>query len=285
MTLILAIPPNTQTSVAYFSLRWADSASGRRTLHSRRHRQLFKYVVHNPTLFGFYILFSAGGQWSGLEQSTYHTTRSDHQNHALWALPLTPTQQQTFLFVDDVHLTTAGQTIEADYEYSLLVAPSQVSLVVQSAVQNGLAIADTIQRQIDLSIDFPLISGNIARRIVPTFGPPLRPTYLRIKNAHGFPGVSGVPFDGTIGVDYRTQCGAILGVAFTVGYQKQKFSKIGGHFNQVVEAPSLYAAYKYGRVWGNVDGELIARFKTKSSVKCRSAFLPMRTKLTRMDLL
>jgi outer membrane lipase/esterase len=44
--------------------------------------------------------------------------------------------------------------------------------------------------------------------------------------------------------------GIIVGAAFTAGSQTQGFST-GGHYDQVDEAPSLYAAYKAGPVWGN----------------------------------
>ena len=53
-----------------------------------------------------------------------------------------------------------------------------------------------------------------------------------------------------MGVDYQTPGGLIVGAAFTAGSQAQGFST-GGHFDQVDEAPSLYAAYKAGPVWGN----------------------------------
>ena len=228
-------------SVSYFSLRWADlQAAGVRFIPADI-GSVFGYVVHNPTLFGFTptsVLAANGPAWNNPPQPPETV-----YNHALWAHPLTPTQQKTFLFVDDVHLTTAGQTIEADYEYSLLVAPSQVSLVVQSAVQNSFATAATIQRQIDLS-------WQPCKRTGANFWSTFDTNYLHLKNAHGFPSISAVPFAGTIGVDYRLGRRAILGTAFTVGSQKQKFSKIGGHFNQVVEAPSLYAAYKTEHFWG-----------------------------------
>ena len=233
-------------SVAYFSLRWADLQAAGVHFIPADIGSVFGYVVHNPTIFGFTsssVLTVNAPAWNN---PLTVPPGQDYHNHALWAYPLTATQQQSFLFVDDRHLTTAGQTIEADYEYSLLVAPSQASLVVESAIQNGLALAATMQRQIDLCWK------HCGKRHA-NFWIAGQADYLRIKNARGFPGVSGVPFDGTIGVDYRTKCGAILGVAFTAGYQKQKFSNIGGHFDQVVEAPSLYVAYKSGRVWGNLE--------------------------------
>jgi outer membrane lipase/esterase len=76
---------------------------------------------------------------------------------------VTPDAEQTYLFADAHHLTTAGQTIEADYIYSLLTAPSQISLLAESAVQVGLARMTTIQQQIELSGNSPghrLVGGH-----------------------------------------------------------------------------------------------------------------------------
>ena len=72
-----------------------------------------------------------------------------------------------------------------------------------------------------------------------------------MRNAPGFPGDSGIPFGGSVGVDYQTKSGVILGAAFTAGSQTQSFST-GGNFDQVDQTPSLYAAYKFGPVWGNM---------------------------------
>ena len=73
---------------------------------------------------------------------------------------------------------------------------------------------------------------------------------LSFTNAANFPNASGTPFGGTVGADYRTQGGAILGMAVTAGSQNQGFST-GGHFTQTGEALSLYAAYSAGPLWGN----------------------------------
>ena len=45
-----------------------------------------------------------------------------------------PNAEQTYLWSDPHHLTTAGQTIESDYMYSLITAPSQISLLAETAV-------------------------------------------------------------------------------------------------------------------------------------------------------
>jgi outer membrane lipase/esterase len=154
-----------------------------------------------------------------------------------------PNAEQTHLWSDPNHLTTAGQTIESDLMYDVITAPSQISLLAETAVQGGLARMATIQGQIDLS------------------GQPRGPngintwagagvSSLSLKNTASFPTESGTPFNGTVGTDYLLPDGVIVGAALTAGGQTQNFSS-GGHLNQVDEALSLYAAYQTGAVWGN----------------------------------
>jgi outer membrane lipase/esterase len=225
------------TSESYFTERWADlSAAGVHFIPADID-SLFKYVVCNPTLFGF----------------TLDSVQTDHRatlnyssslSSALLAYPLlTPAQQQGGLWIDAVHLTTAGQTIEADYEYSLLTAPSEISLLAESVVQGGWARAATIQGQIELSEQHRGPTGFNAWESTGAYS-------LQVKNAPGFTDGSGNPFGGTLGIDYQLPDGIIVGVAFTMDSQMQGFST-GGDFNQVDEAPSLYAAYAAGPWWGN----------------------------------
>ncbi len=213
---------------------------------------LFRYIAHNPTLFGF----------------TEHTVRS---YNALYFDPpetghvpacfdiLSPEQQQEYLFIDGLHLTTAGQTIEADYTYSLLAAPSQISLLAESAVQNGWAHAATIQGQIDPCGRYGRPSGSNLWASAGTYS-------LNVNNERGLPSDSGTPFGGTVGIDYQTAGGLIVGAAFTSGSQVPGFST-GGHFSQVDEAPSLYAGYVGGSLWGNAVATYdLLQYDTKRSV-------------------
>ena len=196
---------------------------------------LFIYVSRNPTQFGFTAAsVVASNPACGGGVSSLVCTPGDL---------VAPNAEQTHLWADSVHLTTAGQTIEADYLYSLLTAPSQISLLAESAVQVGLARASTIQQQIDLSgqhrgpngINFWVSAGAAG---------------LTVKNAPNFPNASGPPFGGTVGADYQFPGGVIVGAALTAGGMTQQFSS-GGDFTQAGEALSLYAAYRSGPVWGN----------------------------------
>jgi outer membrane lipase/esterase len=193
---------------------------------------LFRYIAHNPTRFGFtarsVLADAAPNAWP-------HVT-------ACFDI-LTPEQQRDYLFIDGVHLTTAGQTIEADYSYSLLVAPSEISLLAESAVQVGWAHAATIQGQLDPC-------GRRCRPRGRNVWTSAGAYSLNTGSAPGFVTDSGTPFGGTVGLDYQTENGLIFGAAFTTGSQSPAFST-GGHFSQVDEAPSLYAGYNGETWWGN----------------------------------
>jgi outer membrane lipase/esterase len=195
---------------------------------------VLRYVSQNPTRFGFTaatVLASspACGTTVGLVCAPSQL--------------VTPNAEQTYLWGDANHLSTAGQTIEADYIYSLLAAPSEISLLPQSAVQVGLARTATIQRQIDLSGQHRGPNGVNAWVSAGADS-------LSFKNAPNFPNASGSPFGGAVGVDYRTPGGVIVGMAVTASGQTQGFSS-GGHFNQAAETLSLYAAYSVGPLWSN----------------------------------
>ena len=156
---------------------------------------------------------------------------------------VSPNAEQTYLWGDANHLSTAGQTIEADYIYNLLTAPSEISLLSESAVQVGRARVATIQRQIDLSGQHRGPNGVNAWVSAGADS-------LSFENLPHFPNASGTPFGGSMGADYQTPGGIILGMAATAGSQTQGFST-GGHFSQTGEALSLYAAYSTGPLWGD----------------------------------
>jgi outer membrane lipase/esterase len=210
---------------------WADLAAAGVHFIPADNDSLFRYIAHNPRLFGFnsFTVLSTSAPYYDVKPACMCI--------------LTPAQQREFLFIDGVHLTTAGQTIEADYTYSLLIAPSEISLLAQSAVQGGWARAATIQGQID---PIGQHCGPCGFNVWASGG-----AYsLEVGNESGFPHDSGASFGGSMGVDYQTPVGVIVGLAFTEGNQTQRFSS-GGNFTQLDAAPSLYVAYAGRPLWGN----------------------------------
>lgn len=215
--------------VAYNTQRWNDlTAAGVHYIPADLD-SVFKYVVRNPTKFGF------------TPQSVL-AANSPSPVPAIFAV-LTEEQQQTYLIIDTMHLTTAGQTIEADYEYSLLTAPGEISLLAESAIQIGLSRTATIQRQIELSGKSrgpKGINGWVAAGA----------HYLSTDTNSGVTDASGNPFQGTIGADYRAEADIIFGGALSAGATSQDFST-GGDFNQESQTISAYVAYQSDRFWGN----------------------------------
>lgn len=187
---------------------------------------LFQFVVKHPALFGF----TANSVLSASAPCTVV---------ALDCTTITAAQLQNTLFVDGKHMTTAGQQIQADYEYSLLAGPNQISLLGESNVQTGLSRIAGIQRKIEQREPSGWniwASGSGSD--------------LSIANAAGMPSLRNTPWRGTLGADYGFPDGITLGAALTIGGQTASYST-GGGFVQSDETIDLYAGYSHGGLWGN----------------------------------
>jgi outer membrane lipase/esterase len=155
--------------------------------------------------------------------------------------------QHTYLYLDGIHLTEAGQLILADYYYNLLVAPSEISFLAESAIQNTFGMITGIQQQIDLSQRRPAgwnawINGQLSS--------------LQMNSGYsGFPNDPAIPISGSMGIDYHWQNGWLVGAAVTEGYLTPTFS-LGGGYTQDQGALSLYTAYRNNQWWGNLIGSL-----------------------------
>lgn len=156
---------------------------------------------------------------------------------------VTADADQTRLFADDQHLSTAGQKIVADYAYSLIVAPSEISFLAEAPVKTRAMIVDSIFNQIAISQ---------RQRRTGTFNTWITGDVASLKmdaSAAGFPGDPGVPAGLTVGFDYALTGNILLGGAVSYGRTRQSFD-LGGDFKQREVAGSLLAAYGNGPFWG-----------------------------------
>lgn len=225
-------------SLSYNTLRWSELGKNGVHFIPADLDSVFMYVVQHPASFGFTPNSVLSNQAPVYNQPSPFNTAllADDQD-------ISQTQQQTYLFIDGHHLTTAGQTIEADYEYSLLTAPGQISLLAETVVQGGWARVATIQGQLDPCGQHRGPTGTNVWFSGGAYA-------LDVRSATGFANEYSAPFGGTVGLDYQTPEGIIVGAAFTMGIQTPEFST-GGHFEQVDEAPSLYVGYVGGPFWGS----------------------------------
>jgi outer membrane lipase/esterase len=158
-----------------------------------------------------------------------------------------PNADQTHLFADlEGHFATKGQLIVADYYYSLVIAPSQISLLAENPVKSRAATIDLILNQIPISqrtrgpLGFNVwASGDVSR--------------LKIDQPVGFVGESATPTQVTAGIDTMTSGGILLGMAVSAGTKKASFSQ-GGSFTQDEFAVSGYTAATLGPLWLNMIG-------------------------------
>jgi outer membrane lipase/esterase len=178
---------------------------------------------------GLFCIPSLASAGAGLSSTAYLTSAS--------AL-------QTSYYSDDQHFSPAGQKIQADYYYSLVVAPSQISFLTETSIQMRRDLNAGIQQQLDISQRSKApglrvwFNGDIA--------------YLKLNNsAPGFPSDPSTPATGTIGLNYATADGGLLGAALSYGGAKPTFS-FGGGFNQDDVSISVYGGLRRGPAWSNV---------------------------------
>jgi outer membrane lipase/esterase len=203
-------------------------------------------IAANPAAFGFAFVDTAAGHMACTKPAgvTSAWALLCSANPASPSHLVSPNAQLTDLFADDQHYTTAGQKIMADYEYSLLVAPSQMSFLAEVAVKTRTGVINAILNQIPVSqrASGPggfngWASGDLS--------------YLRMANYPGFPDDPGNPIATTGGFDYRFSAAWLVGAAFSVGTAQQSFGLGAGTFTQDEVAASLYAAYRDEPVWAN----------------------------------
>lgn len=200
-------------------------------------------IAANPSAFGFQFI-GTGSPACTPGASPLNTAFS------LFCSPgrlVSPDAGQTHLFADDSHLTSAGQKILGDYYYSLVIAPSQISMIAESAVRSRSGTVATIQRQIEVT-HINQGSGKLNAWVSGDVGS------LKLDGTSGFPGDSAIPVSLAGGVSYILAPGVLIGSAITIGQSRAEWGLDRGSFVQDEVAGSIYAAMRGNGVWGNVVG-------------------------------
>ena len=203
---------------------------------------VYNYVLLNPARFGITT--------TSITNAACGSVNSYQCTAANW---VTPNADQTFFFADGNsasdgggHLSGAMQKVEADYYYSLIVAPSEISYLAEAPIKTRTMLIDTIYQQIAMSARNRMpgsfnawLSGDVSS--------------LSFGNVTGFPTDPGTPATGTVGIDYLWAPNWLIGGAVSVATTTQSFS-LGGNFQQNEFALSGYTAYTAGRLWLDMIG-------------------------------
>ena len=248
-------PASSAYAKTIISATWSDLAAADVRFIPADTVSVFSAVERNPAAFGIthdplatgpsnYACLPAvgSGLTSGYGITCAPTTTPSTTHGYLQSANAT----QTYLFMDGVHLTEAGQQIEADYFYNLLVAPSEISYLAETTIQTTYQTVTGIQQQIDLTQRLRQPGWNVWVNG--------QLSYLKLDNSSaGFPDDPGYPLSGSMGVDYKWQNGWLAGAAITTGYVNPTFS-LGGGYKQDSVALSLYTGYRNANWWGDLVG-------------------------------
>lgn len=146
-------PTTQQARLLYSQALWSDIHAAGVNFIPADYNAVRLAIEANPLSFGFISISNAPGQTACTQPAGVSSA---------WALlcspnPGAPSQlvapnaEQVYLFADDQHLTTAGQQIVGDYFYSLVVAPSEISLLAENALEMRREAITGIQQQIGVS--------------------------------------------------------------------------------------------------------------------------------------
>ena len=237
--------PESQAISAYNRALYAGLAASGVNFIPAGGLEVANAIAYNPALFGFTNILP-GSTTGGVSSGGACINPSPTLYPNAWAPVCTtlvaPNAAQTYLFADDVHYTAAGQEIEADYIYSLIVAPTEISFLAEVPVKTRTAVVDAIEQQIT-------ISGR--NRAVGTFNSWITGDVSALSMGtgyNGFPSDPGTPGMVTVGADYLWAPTWLIGGAMSVGTTTQSFS-LGGNFQQNEFALSGYAAYVGRPLW------------------------------------
>ena len=230
---------------------WNDMAAAGVRFIPADTSSVFAAVERNLAMFGFtapitsYACVPPAGYVGLGWGETCAPTTTPNPNYGYL---VSPDALQTHLFMDGLHLTEAGQVIDADYLYSLIVAPSEISYLAEAPVKTRTALVDSIFQQIPISQ---------RQRRVGTFNAWITGdlSSLSFGNDPGFPTDPGTPGMVTVGADYLSTPNWLIGAAVSVGTTTQSFS-LGGNFTQNEFALSGYSAYAAGPLWFDAVGTL-----------------------------
>ena len=199
---------------------------------------LFNYVAVNANSFGFTNhLLSAP-----LCGTTTHVTDCTAAIMAATLAANPGSTYSSYLFADVIgHFASGMQDIQAQYVQSLIVAPSQISMLAESAIQNRSGLINTFHQQIPLAFQkSPGLQMWMAGDVFNS----------SINQSTGFPNSSGTPYAITIGVGFRNRPEWTFGGAVSSVIGTQTYST-GGKYSSNEYVLSAYAGYESEQYWAN----------------------------------
>ena len=142
-----------------------------------------------------------------------------------------PGADQLFMFADGVHPSTITQQIFGDYVYSIVVAPTAMSMLAETAVRTRSGLDEVVLNESTLG-------GDSGRYWVALDG-----AKLEYGSGADVP-ADGTPVGITIGLDRRTRLGR-LGLAVNLSQIRPSLGGLGS-YRQEHQSLSVYGSHAFG---------------------------------------
>ncbi|MDQ3288381.1 MAG: autotransporter domain-containing protein [Pseudomonadota bacterium] len=185
---------------------------------------LLREVAANPSSFGF---TNVTGTACGAVASLTCTSGNF----------VAPNANQTYLYADGVHPTTAAHRIVADYAISVLEGPRQIAVMPNAASMIGRSRADRVAAQLAVR---PEAEG--AR-----WWTDVRADFQRYDHRDNYESTAPALM---LGVDW-TSGNAVFGGFGGFGTQDLDWGRDGGSYDQDDRTLGLYAGWSSGSAWVN----------------------------------
>ncbi|MGS0740846.1 autotransporter domain-containing protein [Glaciimonas sp. GG7] len=188
---------------------------------------LLDEVIRNPALYGFKNVTSAAC-----------TTPSSGTCTA--ATLVEPGANETYLFADSVHPSGAAQAILVQYAQSVLMAPSQISLLASAPLAGASTQALAMDNRFRLFAATPYNVGKAEAYAV------VNNTQQNFQQTDNTQSLDGSSNSATVGIDYGINEHWMIGAAFGAGQNKANFGNNTGNFTLNQALLSAYTQYRDG---------------------------------------
>ena len=188
---------------------------------------LLDEVIRNPARYGFKNVTSAA--CTTPDSSTCTT-----------ATLVEPNANLTYLFADSVHPGGAAQAILAQYAQSVLLAPTQISMLASAPMVGAQAQTLAIDNRLRLFSSSPANVGKAEAYAV------VGNTQRNYSKTDNMQGLDGSATSATVGIDYAINQQWMIGTAFGYGQNKSSFGSNTGNFKLDQTMISAYTQYRDG---------------------------------------
>lgn len=188
---------------------------------------LLDEVIRKPALYGF-------------KNVTLAACTTPDSSSCTAATLVEPNANLSYLFADSVHPGGAAQAILAQYAQSVLLAPTQISMLASAPMVGTQAQTLAIDNRFRLFGSTPVTLGKPEAYAV------IGNTQRNYSKTDNMQGLDGSATSATVGIDYAINQQWMIGTAFGYGQNKSNFGSNTGHFKLDQTMLSAYTQYRDG---------------------------------------